>query len=157
MSTPKRKQLSQDLNKQIRFLTANSVVFSKLIADRVGQHATDLECLDFLILNGPATAGKLAELTGLTTGAVTAVIDRLEKAGYARRERDLDDRRKVIVIPNEPKIYKEVAPFSESMGVALEAISQEFSESELDVILHFLAKANAAANEEIVKLRSRQA
>ena len=156
MSSPNRKQLSVDLNKQIRLLTANSVIFSKLIADRVGQHSTDLECLDFLLLNGPSTAGKLAELTGLTTGAVTAVIDRLEKAGYARRERDNDDRRKVIVVANQVRIYAEIAPFSESMGVALEAISQEFSESELDVILNFLARANSAANEEIKKLRSYQ-
>ena len=49
MSTPKRKQLTQDLNKQIRLLTGISVIFSKVIADKAGQHSTDLECLDFEI------------------------------------------------------------------------------------------------------------
>ena len=142
MSTPKRKQLTQELNKQIRFLTANSVIFSKVIADKVGQHSTDLECLDFLLLSGPSTAGKLSELTGLTTGAVTAVIDRLEKAGYVKRARDKNDRRKVIVVPNEAKIDSEIAPFSRSMGVALDALSKEFSEDEIEMILQFLAKAN---------------
>jgi DNA-binding MarR family transcriptional regulator len=153
MSTPKRKQLTQELNKQIRFLTGTSVIFSKVIADKAGQHSTDLECLDFLRLGGPCTAGKLSELTGLTTGAVTAMIDRLEKAGYVHRERDKNDRRKVIVVPDKTKIDAELAPFSRSMGVALETLSKEFSEDELEIILRFLTKANSAGNKEISKLR----
>ena len=152
MSSPNRKQLTQELNRQIRFLTANSVLFSKVVADKVGQHSTDIECLDFLVLGGPATAGKLSELTGLTTGAVTAMIDRLEAAGYVQRKRDKDDRRKVIVVPNERKIDSEIAPFSLSMGVALETLSKEFSEGQLEIVLRFLAKANALAKKEIAKL-----
>jgi len=153
MSSPKRKLLTQELNKQIRFLTGNSVILSKVIADLAGHHPTDLECLDFLLLSGPSTAGKLSKLTGLTTGAVTAMIDRLEKAGYVKRARDKHDRRKVIVEPNEKKIYAELAPYSMPMGVALEYLSKEFSEDELDIILRFLAGANSAANKEISKLR----
>jgi DNA-binding MarR family transcriptional regulator len=153
MSTPKRRQLTQELNKQIRILTGTSVIFSKVIADKAGQHSTDLECLDFLQLNGPATAGRLAEMTGLTTGAVTAMIDRLEQAGYAQRERDKNDRRKVIVVPNETRINAEIAPYSRSMGVALETLSKEFSEDELEIILRFLTKANSAGHKEISKLR----
>jgi DNA-binding MarR family transcriptional regulator len=153
MSTPTRKLLTQDLNKQIRILTGTSVIFSKVIADKAGQHSTDLECLDFLQLNGPSTAGKLAELTGLTTGAVTAMIDRLEQAGYVQRERDKGDRRKVIVVPNVTKIDAEITPYSVSMGVALETLSKEFSEDELEIILRFLTRANSAGNKEISKLR----
>jgi DNA-binding MarR family transcriptional regulator len=153
MSTPKRKQFTQELNRQIRILTGTSVIFSKVIADKAGQHSTDLECLDFLLLNGPSTAGKLAEMTGLTTGAVTAMIDRLEKAGYVHRERDKNDRRKVYVVPNVTKIDAELAPYSKSIGVALEAVSKEFSEDELEIILRFLAKTNSAGNKEISKLR----
>ena len=153
MSTPKRKQLTQELNKQIRILTGTSVIFSKVIADKAGQHSTDLECLDFLQLNGPSTAGKLAEMTGLTTGAVTAMIDRLEKAGYVHRKRDKNDRRKVFVVPNVTKIGTEIAPYSKSMGVALDTLSKEFSEVELEIILRFLTKANSAGIKEISKLR----
>ena len=153
MSTLIREELTQELNEQIRVLTGTSVIFSKLIADQVGQHPTDLECLDFLQLNGRCTAGKLAELTGLTTGAITAMVDRLEKVGYVWRERDPNDRRKVIVVPNYPKIDQEVAPYSKSIGVALENLSDEFSVDELDIILRFLKKANAAGKEEIAKLR----
>ena len=155
MSTPKRKQLTQELNRQVRYLTANSVIFSKVVADKVGQHSTDLECLDFLLLSGPSTAGKLSEITGLTSGAVTAVIDRLEKAGYVRRERDKNDRRKVIVAPNKTKIDSEIAPFSMSIGVALETLSKEFSDDALEMILRFLTKANSKATEEIVKMRKK--
>ena len=81
------------------------------------------------------------------------MIDRLEKAGYVRRERDKNDRRKVIVVPNVTKIDAEIAPYSRSMGVALEILSKEFSEDELEIILRFLTKANSAGNKEISKLR----
>lgn len=153
MSSPKRIKLIEALNKQLRYVTASSVLFSKAIAERVGQHATDLECLDFLLLNGPATAGQLAALTGLTTGAVTVVIDRMEKAGYVQRTRDAHDRRKVIVVPDEPKINAEIAPFSMSMGMAMATLANEFSEAELAVLVRFLTQANAIAAQEIAKVR----
>ncbi|MBA3946544.1 MAG: MarR family transcriptional regulator [Herpetosiphonaceae bacterium] len=155
MSSMTRRQLTDALNTQLRYASANSVIFSKVVADRVGQHSTDLECLDFLLLNGPATAGQLADLTGLTTGAVTAVIDRLENAGYVRRERDKDDRRKVMVVPEENKIMTEIAPFSMSMGIGLETVANQYSEEELAIIVHFLEQANAIALGEIAKLRSK--
>src|SRR5690242_18094324 len=98
--TNKRTQLTQELLIQFRYVSANSVMFSQAVADQVGLHPTDTECLDFLLLNGPSTAGQLAVYTGLTTGAVTAMIDRLTKAGYVRREHDEKDRRRVNVIPD---------------------------------------------------------
>ena len=103
--------------------------------------------------NGPATAGQLSELTGLTTGAVTAVIDRLEKAGYVKRERDGADRRKVIVAPNEEKIYREIMPHVMPMGMAMTTVCAEFSEEELEIILKFITKANTSATEVISAAR----
>jgi DNA-binding MarR family transcriptional regulator len=154
MSTDhKRNQLTQELNRQLRYVSANSVMFSQVVAEKVGIHSTDNECLDFLILNGPSTAGQLAELTGLTTGAVTAMIDRLEKADYVKRERDKADRRKVIVVPNEEKIYLKITPYVMPMGMAMDRLSQEFSEDELAIILKFITKANAAATEVISEVR----
>ncbi|MBA2518706.1 MAG: MarR family transcriptional regulator, partial [Chloroflexia bacterium] len=64
-------------------VTGQSVLFSQAIADQVGLNPTDLEALEVLLRQGPLTAGKLAEITGLTTGAITGVVDRLERKGYA--------------------------------------------------------------------------
>jgi DNA-binding MarR family transcriptional regulator len=71
--------------------------FDEVAYQKLGINRTDGRCLDIVENQGPMTAGRLAELSGLTTAAVTAVLDRLERAGYARRVRDSDDRRQVIV------------------------------------------------------------
>lgn len=152
-STTKRIQLTQELLVQFRYVSANSVMFSQAVAEQVGLHSTDTECLDYLLLNGPATAGQLAVFTGLTTGAVTAMIDRLTKAGYVRREHDQADRRRVIVIPNEEKIYREISPHSMPMGTALEAVCAGFSEDELEIVAQFITQANSAASEVIAQAR----
>src|SRR5258706_15395621 len=77
----------------MRDVSGQGVLYSQAVAERLGMNSTDLECLDH-ISRGPLTAGRLAELTGLTTGAITGVIDRLERAGLARGERGAHDRRK---------------------------------------------------------------
>jgi len=150
-SSKKHDELTQELIKQFRYVSANSVMFSQVVADKVGLHSTDNECLDFLILNGPSTAGQLAKFTGLTTGAVTAMIDRLVKAGYVRREHSEEDRRKVVVIPNEAKIVKEISPFSMPMGNAMVTLCAEFSDDELEVITRFISKANSFAADVITQ------
>jgi DNA-binding MarR family transcriptional regulator len=76
---------------------AQAVLISDLVAARVGLNSSDLECLDLLYLAGATTAGRLAAHTGLTSGATTAVIDRLERAGFVHRRRDRSDRRLVFV------------------------------------------------------------
>jgi DNA-binding MarR family transcriptional regulator len=152
----KRTQLTQDLIIQIRHSSVNFVMFSQVVANKVGLHSTDNECLDYLLLNGPATAGQLAEFTGLTTGAVTAMIDRLEKAGFVSREHDKQDRRRVIVIPNEAKVNAELMPHVMPMGIASAALCAEFSEEELEIVQRFLTKANAMAINVISQTRQRE-
>ena len=152
-SSNQHEALTQELITQFRYVSANSVMFSQVVADKVGLHSTDNECLDFLILHGPSTAGQLAQYTGLTTGAVTAMVDRLIKAGYVRREHSEQDRRKVLVIPNEEKIYKEISPYSMPMGEALVSLCAEFSDDELAVIARFITKANSLATGVIAQTR----
>ncbi|HEX4291968.1 MAG TPA: MarR family transcriptional regulator, partial [Trebonia sp.] len=79
------------------------VMFHEAVGRLMGLSAVERKCLDVLRRLGPVTAGTIGEHTGLTTGAVTGLMDRLEKAGYVRRERDPGDRRKVVVhlLPNE--------------------------------------------------------
>lgn len=155
-SEHKKEQLAGDLVIQFRYASANFVMFSQAVADRVGIHSTDSECLDYLLLNGPATAGQLSELTGLTTGAITAVIDRLEKAGFVRREHGKEDRRKVMVVPNEKLIQTEIAPYSMAMGAGLVDICAEFSAEELETVLKFMDKANSLATTQIQKIRKKK-
>src|SRR5579871_2016463 len=79
-----------------RDFVAAVVVFHELVGRCLGLSATDRKCLD-LLSRGPVTAGEIAKFTGLTTGAVTGIIDRLAKAGYAERVNDPQDRRRVLV------------------------------------------------------------
>lgn len=81
-----------------RETSALTVLFHSRVAELMGLSPTDEKCLDMAMrAEGPITAGRIAELSGLSTGAVTGVIDRLERAGYVRRVRDPHDRRKVLV------------------------------------------------------------
>jgi DNA-binding MarR family transcriptional regulator len=111
-------------------------MFAKTVADRAGISASDMDCMDFLNLEGRMTAGRLAELTGLTTGAITGVVDRLEKAGYVRRERDDSDRRKVFiaVVPETAaRIGRLYVPMQQSM----QKVWSRYSEEELRLLLRF--------------------
>src|SRR5262245_48306765 len=92
-----RHRLVVELGTAIRKMGAQSVITSRTVADRFGLHMTDLEVLDLIFLRKQASAGELAEATGLSSGAVTALIDRLAKAGYVERSEDPHDRRRVIV------------------------------------------------------------
>jgi len=120
----------------MRRSSAQGAMFAKTVADRAGISASDMDCMDFLNLEGRMTAGRLAELTGLTTGAITGVIDRLEKAGYVRRERDESDRRKVFiaVVPEAAaRIGRLFVPMQQSM----QKVWSRYSEEELHLLLRF--------------------
>ena len=78
-------------------MSIETIMFHQAVADVLGLHITDHKCLDLLHRFGAMPAGRLGELTGLTTGAVTGIIDRLEQAGYARRANDPKDRCRTIV------------------------------------------------------------
>src|SRR5262245_3482377 len=96
-SSAKRQELLQALHMGFRQMSAGAVMFHQAIADRLGLHVTDHKCADLMARNGSMTAGALANLTGLTTGAITGVVDRLEGAGLARRVPDPGDRRRVVI------------------------------------------------------------
>lgn len=120
----------------IRLLVANFQA-----TDGLGLNATDLGCLCLLLLHGPSPAGWLAERTGLTTGAVTGVIDRLETAGFVAREVDHSDRRKVIVTPNTNRVQRELLPhFSSLLPAATPDFYDSYSVTELDAITDFLSR-----------------
>ena len=98
VSTPERARLVAELQRAMQRNTMWTVLLHSTTASKAGMNVTDAQCVNLLVLDGPMTPGRLAQAMGITTGgAITAVIDRLEKAGYVERTRDPDDRRRVIV------------------------------------------------------------
>ena len=144
MSRPQTDKTARALDEALRKVSAQGVIYSHLVARRLGINSTDLECLDFIIMRQPITAGELALATGLTTGAVTGVIDRLEKAGFARRERDAVDRRKVLVRA-QPAVERAIAPLFEPMQRAMQAALAGYSEKERALLVEFFARTSEAA------------
>lgn len=117
-------------------LSRVSLMFRSVIASRFGLNVTDAECVDYLMDMGPIPAGKLAEITGLTHGAITNVIDRLEKAGFVTRESDPNDRRKVIVAIVQDKVDAVAEVYRPTVMKILEFYSG-YSDDELAFLLGF--------------------
>jgi DNA-binding MarR family transcriptional regulator len=150
--TKRRQELEAALNAAMRDVSGQGVLYSQAVAERLGMNSTDLECLDY-ILRGPVTAGRLAEVTGLTTGAITGVIDRLERVGLARRERDPEDRRKILVRVL-PAVGERVAPLFEPMERTAMAVLSSYGDDQLALLLDFLTRARDAALTAMSELRA---
>jgi DNA-binding MarR family transcriptional regulator len=152
LSRPKaRAALMLELEHAVRRSTAQGTMFSQTVANRAGISSSDLECLDFLNLEGRVTAGRLAEVTGLTTGAITGVVDRLEQAGFVCRERDENDRRKVFIAIVPEKVAR-IGRFYEHMQRAILKDWESYSDAELKLLLRFMTQGYAtmlAATEEL--------
>src|SRR6201995_5135996 len=120
----------------MRRSSAQGAMFAKTVADRAGISASDMDCMDFLNLEGRMTAGRLAELTGLTTGAITGVIDRLEKAGFVRREGDESDRRKVFITPVPERMMEMGRPY-ELVKRAMRKQTEAYTDAELELLVRY--------------------
>jgi len=135
-----------------RELSAATVLFHSQVAGRVGLSATDHKCLDLAVsADRPLTAGQIADRSGLSTGAVTGVIDRLERAGYVRRVRDPDDRRKVLVEVSRANLTKYGDAF-EGIGSALGEMLGGYSTAELAIIERYLGQLVEITKSEAQKL-----
>ncbi|ELR71127.1 transcriptional regulatory protein [Fulvivirga imtechensis AK7] len=100
------------------------------------------------------TAGELAEHTGLTTGAITGVIDRLEKTGFVKRDRDPDDRRKVVIVPDQQKAQKVFGPVFGRLIDQMTVLYDQFSPEELDTICSYMEKTTVLIKELVQELGS---
>jgi DNA-binding MarR family transcriptional regulator len=150
--SPEKSGQIDDLQQAGRRLSLATIMFHQAVADRLGLNPTDHKCIDLLASAGSTTAGELAEATGLTTGAITGVIDRLEAAGFVRREDDPDDRRRVIVRVI-PKRYRDIARLFEPFGAAVAEMGARYSERELATILDFITKSCLLLREATQELR----
>ena len=138
MSRETKDQTIARLIDAYRASTSQESAFDALAAARLGIGPTDLRCLDLIQGRGGLTAGELATAAGLTTGAVTAVTDRLERAGLARRVRDASDRRKVNLKVTDLHYERSGAIWGPLMADWQQTLAGRFSAAELATIVEFL-------------------
>jgi DNA-binding MarR family transcriptional regulator len=141
-----RSELHETVIRCLRQFIAGSILYNQQIADRVGLRLTDMQCINVLELMGPTTPGELARRTGLTTGGVTVMLDRLAKAGYLKREPNPRDRRSVLVHLNPGKVKKMQAFYGE-INERMAALLDETPERELRSVVKLLSKMNESRAE----------
>lgn len=154
-----KTELTEKVKEELKENSKWAIMLHQTIADTLKLNITDHKCLDFINRADGVTAGQLTEFTGLTGGAVTALIDRLEKSGYVIRDKDPNDRRRVIIrsVTNNDS--------SENMSTRLQEIFSSldqgmnerlsiYEESELNLILSFINSLNLDSAEIIKKLTS---
>ncbi|MGB2623076.1 MAG: MarR family transcriptional regulator [Candidatus Acidiferrum sp.] len=150
----KRNALIQKVGMDLgRELSTVSVFLHQAIASKLGLNVTDTRCFELMsrYSQPPLTAGYLARTTGLTTGAVTGILDRLEKAGLVERFRDPSDRRKVFVHPL-PEALERVGHLYQGLASASLKLASSYSTKELELISHYLERSLQILREQREKL-----
>jgi len=135
-----RKKLIEKIIELLREQSTQTVLMHAFIAEQLGLNTTDHKALDVLVKTGEMTAGQLSEVTRLTTGAITGVIDRLEKAGFVRRVFDKTDRRRVI-IQVVPETEEKLLPVFTPMMEMTKNILKKYDDAQLAIIADFIETA----------------
>lgn len=134
-------QTKNDFREISRNYSDASILMHENIARKVGLSGTDHKYLGLIIKKDEMTAGEIAEITGLTTGAVTGLIDRLEKRKLVKRKADKDDRRKVLIVPNTQKAMELLQPIFKDLQQRTQELTNTFSETEMNVIERYFISA----------------
>ena len=137
----------------LRRVNFQGSIFGQSVAIRLGLSESDIDALELLIDTGAATAGRISEAMGLTTGAVTRVIDRLEQAGYVRRTTDPADRRRVV-IEVVPERVATVESLLDSLGTAAAADAERYTDEQLATINDFLSRMADLTQTEATRIRT---
>lgn len=147
-----RNHLIPEILGAFQELSTTAIYFHQAIAEHLGLNQTDHKCLSILHQYGPLTAGGLGERLHVTTGAVTGVIDRLEKAEYVRRIKDPNDRRRLIIEPI-PKKAAEISKVFRTLDEATTQALNKYTEKELEVILDCVSQMKEMSQGFIKTLR----
>lgn len=153
MSRETKKELAEELISLARAHEAANDAFDEVACQKLGINRTDLRCLNVVDNKGPMTAGHLAELSGLTTAAVTSVLDRLERSGYARRVRDLEDRRQVFV-ELTPLLAERAGPIWSPLADEAMAEMERMSVEELKGVIEFFLLGIELNKRHVERVRS---
>jgi DNA-binding MarR family transcriptional regulator len=151
----KREETIHNIIDKFREMSTETIMFHQAVADELGLSITDHKCLDLIHRFGAMPAGRLAELTSLTTGAVTGMIDRLEKAGYVRRTNDPKDRRKTIIEPiSNKKLERKIEMIFMPIHERMHKFLSSYSDSELAFLRNAMMEFIKQTHEESKRLRS---
>lgn len=153
MSSAPRSALYRDLETALREASAQSILISHAVSNATGLGMADLECLDLVVMRGPVTAGELAKVTGLTTGAITGLIDRLEKAGYVERADDPEDRRRVLVKARMDHI-KRIADLYKPLLEQSHKLFARYTAKEIEIMIDFNRRSRVIAAGFIAQLKN---
>ncbi|MEU2789910.1 MarR family transcriptional regulator [Streptomyces sp. NPDC007100] len=151
----RRARLYRELSAESRRYMAAYVLFNQAVADHLGLHPTDVQCLN-LLTAGPErlTVRQIADLTGLTTGSATRLVDRLERGGYVARTPDRQDRRRVLVTPVPDRVAR-VTEVWDDLGRGWQALLDGHTEEELEAITRHMRQVGDLGHAQMRYLRSR--
>jgi DNA-binding MarR family transcriptional regulator len=154
MTKLRKNDLVKQVNMSAREYGISTVLFRHAVGDSLGVNVTDMECLALIFFKGLSTPSELARYTGLTSGATTTMLDRLEKAHLIERRPNPQDRRgTLIVLTNERT--EEVGAIFASAREAIDKLTSSYSESELETIADYFRSLVMVWEEEREKLRQR--
>ncbi|MDN5274874.1 MAG: putative transcriptional regulator, MarR family [Candidatus Saccharibacteria bacterium] len=151
-----KKELVEELNQTIQRTSTLTVLHTNAIADKIGLSATEFESMDIISRNQPISAGRLATECGLTTGAITGIIDRLERAGLVRRVNDPKDRRRVLLDPiDDFEKNKKICELYRPMSEMFNALAQECTSEQLRFLIDIHNKMIDMTEKSIAQLRQK--
>ena len=148
-----RDELRNEYRQIEREHSTTTILFHAAIANHFGQNLTDWIGASIIQQKGALSAGQLAERMGLTTGAITGLVDRLEQAGLVTRQPDPHDRRRVMIMP-QPNWEEKLGPFFSSILDLFDEVTASYSDDELALIIDFEKRKIAIMEEEVPKLRT---
>lgn len=156
MKLNENKELFEELNQAVQWAGTLTVIHTNAIAHRIGLSATEFEAMDLITRFQPITAGKLAEFCGLTSGAITGIVDRLERQGFVRRDRDPEDRRRVFIIPIENRERsKKVRALHRPIIKGFQEYVEKFDEEQVCMLIKMQKEANKMVERSIAELRQK--
>jgi DNA-binding transcriptional ArsR family regulator len=152
--SPERAELAMAFMAAVRRTGSLMHLMSQAAADQIGINATDLNCLNILSFSGQMTAGDLARATGLSTASITGVVDRLEQAGFVTRERDGQDRRRVVIRLDTQRALGTVGPVFGPMMGAWQRVAAKYSDRDLRLIVEFYGQIEEIIRDHLARLRA---
>lgn len=153
MSRDKR-EIFEELIHEVRRSQNATDRFDQAVADALGLNRTDMRCMDVLEREGPVPAGRLADATGLTSGAITTALDRLERADYARRVSDPSDRRRVLV-EITPHALEVADGYYASHAALSEQLYRRYTRAQLELLLEFVRAGREFNEQEAARVEER--